>query len=103
MHLAMFPQNRSITLQVIRIGDLAIGVVPCEVFAETGLKINQQSPHKATFVIELANGYGGYLPTPQQHEWGGYETWPARSSFLEVQADPKIHDAVLRLLDEVKK
>ena len=25
--------------------------------------------------IELANGYNGYLPTPQQHALGGYETW----------------------------
>ena len=47
--------------------------------------------------IELAGGYGGYLPTPQQHRWGCYEAWPARSSFLEVQAEPEIRTVVLRL------
>jgi len=68
------------------------------VFAETGLAIKAGSPLRPTFTIELANGYNGYLPTPEQHELGGYETWPARSSYLEVQAEPKIRDSVLELL-----
>ena len=62
----------------------------------------KQSPHQATFTMQLANGYSGYLPTPQQHAWGGYETWPARSSRLEVEAEPKICAAVLQLLKQVK-
>ena len=49
----------------------------------------------------LANGYGGYLPPPEQHELGGYETWPARSSLLEVRAEPQIRAEALRLLGEV--
>ena len=48
--------------------------------------------------IELANGYGGYLPPREQHELGGYETWPARSSFLEPDAESKIRGEALRLL-----
>jgi neutral ceramidase len=96
--LAAGPERISIPLQAIRIGPLGIAAAPCEVFAQTGLEIKQRSPLKPTFVIELANGYGGYLPTPEQHAWGGYETWPARSSFLEVEAAPKIRDALLDLL-----
>jgi len=88
-------------LQAIRIGDIAIGAIPCEVFAETGLAIKKQSPARHTFVIELANGYHGYLPTPRQHELGGYETWPARSSRLEVAASDKIQAEMLRLLGRV--
>ena len=57
---------------------------------------------KPTFTIELANGYNGYLPTPEQHELGGYETWRARSSYLEVDASPKITKTLLELLDKVK-
>ena len=55
-------------------------------FVEIGLEIKKKSPLKPTFTIELANGYNGYLPTPEQHELGGYETWRARSSYLEVDA-----------------
>ena len=39
------------------------------------LEIKKKSPFKHTFVIELANGSYGYLPTPKHHELGGYETW----------------------------
>jgi hypothetical protein len=102
LHLSEFPDTRRVKLQAIRIGDLGIAAIPCEVFAETGLAIKKQSPYDATLTIELANGYGGYLPPPEQHELGGYETWPARSSFLEVQAEPKIRAEVTRLLREVK-
>ena len=102
LHLSKFPETRRVKLQAIRIGDLGIAAIPCEVFAETGLAIKKQSPHEATFTIELANGYGGYLPPPEQHKLGGYETWPARSSHLEVLAEPKIRAEVIRLLGEVK-
>jgi len=101
LHLAKMPPMESVRLQAIRIGDIAIGVIPCEVFAETGLAIKKQSPARHTFVIELANGYHGYLPTPRQHELGGYETWPARSSRLEVAASDKIQAEMLRLLGRV--
>jgi hypothetical protein len=89
-----------IPLQAIRIGDIGIAACPCEVFAETGLAIKKQSPLKHTFTMELANGFGGYLPTPQQHTWGGYETWPARSSHLEIEAEPKIRSKLLSLLQQ---
>ena len=42
---------------------------------EIGLVIKRRSPLPQTFTVSLANGYNGYLPTPQQHRWGGYETW----------------------------
>lgn len=103
LHLAESPETVTIRLQAIRIGRLGIAAVPCEVFAETGLAIKGESPHAETFTIELANGYGGYLPTPEQHALGGYETWPARSSFLETEAEPKIRAAVLRLLSDVRE
>jgi len=101
LELAKFPASVPVRLQVLRIGKLAIAAIPCEVFAETGLAIKEQSPLGATFMIELANGYNGYLPTRQQHAWGGYETWPARSSYLEVGAEAKIREAVLGLLRQV--
>ncbi len=101
LQLAKYPPTVSIPLQAFRVGELGIGAAPCEVFAETGLAIKAQSPFKATFTIELANGYGGYLPTPEQHGWGGYETWPARSSFLEIDAEPKIRAGILALLQHL--
>jgi len=88
-------------LQALRIGTLGITAIPNEVFGITGLKIKAQSSLRPTFNIELANGYGGYIPPPEQHKLGGYTTWEARSAGLEVQAEPKIVAAVLGLLEEV--
>ena len=101
--LAEYPPTMKLKLQAIRVGELGIAAVPCEVFAEIGLAIKKGSPLKPTFTIELANGYNGYLPTPEQHRLGGYETWRARSSYLEVDASPKITATVLELLRTVAR
>ncbi len=101
-HLAAFPDREAILLQVLRVGDVAIVATPCEAFAETGLAIKRDSPFPKTFTIGLANGAAGYLPPPAQHALGGYETWPARSSHLEIGAEPKIRAAIRKMLEEVR-
>jgi neutral ceramidase len=72
--------------------------LPCEVFAEIGLELKRRSPLRLTFTIDLANGY---LPSSEQHALGGYETWRATSSYLEVQASRKMTEALLETLNEV--
>ena len=102
MFLKDYPVQVPLLLQTVRIGDLAIAAVPCEVFAEIGLEIKRKSPFKPTFTIELANGCNGYLPAPDQHKLGGYETWRARSSYLEVNAAPKIVETLMDLFQRIR-
>ena len=71
-----------VVLQAVRIGELGITAIPNEVYGITGLKLKRQSPLKATFNLELANGATGYIPPPEQHLLGGYTTWPARTAGL---------------------
>ena len=99
--LAEYPARVPVRLQAIRIGQLGIVSSPCETFVETGLAIKKESPLRPTFVVELANGYNGYLPTARQHELGGYETWRARSSYLTVESEAKVRGTLLRLLQDV--
>lgn len=94
-------QSTEIVVQALRIGDIAIATTPNETYALTGLKLKHQSPLKQTMVIELANGGDGYIPPPEQHVLGGYNTWAARSAGLEVTAEPKIVEADLQLLEQV--
>lgn len=101
--LPKYPDAIPVTIQALRIGGLAVVAIPCEVFVEIGLKIKAKSPIKPVFTISLANGYNGYLPTKAQHALGGYETWRARSSYLEVDAADKIADKALDLLGELNK
>jgi len=100
--LDAFPDRVPVVIQTFKIGDLGIAAIPCEVFAEIGLEIKKRSPFKQSFTIELANGYNGHLPTPAQHKLGGYETWRARSSYLEVNASQKIFETVMELFDRLK-
>lgn len=97
--IAQEPQ-RELILQAFRVGELGIVGIPCEVYGITGLKIKARSPLQPTLNIELANGAEGYIPPPEQHALGGYTTWPARTAGLETQAEPKIVEAVLGLLED---
>lgn len=92
---------RNVKLQAVRVGDLGIAIWPCEVFAISGLKIKAQSPLQPTMNIELANAEEGYIPPPEIYPLGGYNTWPCRTAGLEPNAEPKIVDALLDLLEDV--
>ena len=97
LKLADYPDAVQVPLQVHRIGDLAVAAIPCEVFVETGLRLKRTSPFARHFTVSLANGYNGYLPQASDHALGGYETWRARSSYLEVDAEAKIVAALERM------
>jgi neutral ceramidase len=96
------PPELEIVLQAVRVGGLAITAIPFEVFVEIGLEVRERSPFEQTFTISLANGSEGYLPTPRHHELGGYETWLGTNR-VEVQAAPKIVDALLQMLARLHK
>lgn len=94
------PETADVKLQAIHIGDLGIAAIPFEVFTEIGLEIKAKSPFATTFTMELANGHYGYLPTPEQHELGGYETWMG-TNLVEREASRKITTGVLGLLGKL--
>ena len=99
--LATPSPETKLPIQALRIGDILIGTSPCETFAETGLEFKQRSPLKKAFMVELAHGYYGYMPTPRHFELGGYETWPGTND-LEPQAAPKLLSALLEMAAELK-
>jgi neutral ceramidase len=99
--LATPSPETKLPIQALRIGDILIGTSPCETFAETGLEFKQRSPLKKAFMVELAHGYYGYMPTPRHFELGGYETWPGTNN-LEPNAAPKLLSALLEMAEELK-
>ncbi len=102
LKLADYPDEVPVKLQVHRINGLSVAAIPCEVFVEIGLDLKKTSPFTRHFTISLANGYNGYLPTPEDHALGGYETWRARSSYLETQASVKISEKLKTMLSALK-
>lgn len=88
-------------IQAVRIGDLAMVVLMGEPFVEGQLEIKQRSPALRTFVAHMANGYAGYIPTPQAIKRGGYETRPSMGSKFAPEALALIVNASVKLLDEL--
>jgi len=83
-------------LQVIRIGDLVLSSSPAEMFVEFGLELKQRMNSRAALLVCLANGYVGYVPTPEAFEQGGYEpsTGPG---FLRPEAGNQIITALIEM------
>ena len=101
LELANGPREEKIILQALRLGEVGITSIPCEVLCEIGLSLKAKSPlPQTTFTIELANGHSGYLPTPRQHALGGYETWLGTCT-LEITASVKIQNELLKMLEKV--
>ncbi len=94
-------RTEDVIVQAIRIGDQAIVSIPFEVLVEIGLEIKEKSPFPHTFTIELANGAYGYLPPPNQHKLGGYETWIGTSRFVP-ESSVVLSRNLLEMLDELK-
>ncbi len=80
------------------IGDAAFISFPGELFTEIGMKIKAESPFKHTFIIGLANGCVGYVPTKESITQGGYEVDTRRA---DGSAEDLIVQNSLKLLDTV--
>lgn len=101
MHQLEASPTLSVVLQTVRIGEVGIAAIPFEVFVETGLELKGKSPFTPSFTISIANGSYGYLPTPEQHKLGGYETWLG-SNKVEEEASTKIVRTLLEMFGELK-
>ncbi|MEM7147024.1 MAG: neutral/alkaline non-lysosomal ceramidase N-terminal domain-containing protein [Verrucomicrobiota bacterium] len=100
LNLARQNPEVDVLIQAVRIGDQAIVSLPFEVLVEIGLELKEKSPFKNTFVIELANGSYGYLPTPHQHDLGGYETWLGTCN-VEKDSSEILTQNLLEMLEEL--
>ncbi len=88
---------KNVRHQAIRIGDAVLATVPCEVFTEIGLKIKQQSPFEKTFVLGLAAGHSGYIPTAEEYLEGGY-------AVVNTHYSPKCEDVTINAcIEQINK
>jgi hypothetical protein len=62
----------SIELHIIRLGDVALATNPFELFTEYGVRIKARSKAEQTFIVQLACGNAGYLPTENAIKGGSY-------------------------------
>ncbi|HSR30860.1 MAG TPA: hypothetical protein VLY63_09870 [Anaerolineae bacterium] len=82
----------------IAIDDTAFFSFPGELFTEIGLKIKAASPFARTYIIDLANGSVGYIPSRKAIGEGGYAVDVRR---VDAEAEDVILSQSQALLEQV--
>ena len=62
-------------VHLIRLGTVAIATNPFELFLDYGNQIKARSKAEQTFLVQLANGGEGYLPTEKAEKGGHYSAF----------------------------
>lgn len=96
-------KERTTSIQVVQIGQVAIVGVPAEYFTGLGIDIKRRSPFRHTIIAELANDWIGYLPDREAHRLGGYQTWMGQHSYAEVGTGERMADEVVAMLNEMAR
>lgn len=86
-----------IELQGLRLGDAVFIAIPAEVFVEIGLRLKRRAAQQ-TFIVGIANGYIGYLPTRTAYEEGGYEVVSAKCA---AEAEETLIQKALELEEQL--
>ena len=64
-----------IEIHILKLGDIVFATNPFELFLNYGNQIRARSKAKQTFLIQLACGSKGYLPTEKAEKGGHYSAY----------------------------
>lgn len=93
--------QEKLTMQTLKVGDIVFNSMPGEMFNELGLDLKARSKYDKNIIVELANGYYGYIATEKAFGEGGYEVSLDYFINLEERAGHKIVDTLLELQSEL--
>ena len=90
--------NYAFSCHILRLGSVAIATNPFELFHEYGQRIKARARAEQVFVIQLADGCGGYLPTRAAVAGGSYSSKPA-STVCGPDGGDALVERTLELID----
>ncbi len=94
--------ERSMELQLFRLGDVYLAGTPTQMFTQFGKRIKEKMPG-ACLVSIFSNDYCGYVPTPELiGEKGVYEAQLCPTSALEPATGDKVVEGILSLVKDLK-
>ena len=95
-------QPYKMELHALRLGDVAIATNEFELFTDYGVQMKARSPAVQTFVIQLAAGSYGYLPTERAVR-GGHYSAVIQSSKIGPDGGQVLVDRTVEAINELWK
>jgi len=89
-----------VEIHVIRFRDIAIVTNPFELFLDYGIRMKARSKALQTFVVQLACGCSGYLPTAKAVASGGYGG-EAASNNVGPEGGQELVNQAVKLINEM--
>ncbi|MFA7636790.1 MAG: hypothetical protein WCX81_03400 [Monoglobales bacterium] len=84
-------------VHIMRLGTIAIATNPFELFLDYGNQIRARSAAEQTFIIQLANGREGYLPTEKAERGGHYSAFVASGSVGHEGGDMLVRETLTHI------
>lgn len=83
-----------IEVHVIRLGSIAIATNPFELFLDYGNQIKVRSHAEQTFLVQLACGTEGYLPTEKAEKGGHYSAFISSGQVGHIGGDQLVRETL---------
>lgn len=96
-----YQRMHKVDVHVMRLGDMVFVTNPFELFLDYGNRIKTRSHAMQTFVVQLANGSLGYLPTKVAYETGGYGV--DRGCRVEPEGGEILTESTLSAIADIMK
>ena len=81
-------------VHIIRLGSIAIATNPFELFLDYGNQIKTRSLAEQTFLVQLANGTEGYLPTEKAERGGHYSAFISSGQVGHVGGEQLVRETL---------
>ena len=94
--------NIPVESHFIRLGTIAIATNPFELFLDYGNQIKARSVCEQTFLIQLANGADGYLPTAKAESGGHYSAFLSSGQVGHVGGEILVRQTLDQIRDLFK-
>ncbi len=81
-------------IHILKLGPVAIATNPFELFLDYGNKIKARSYAEQTFLIQLANGSEGYLPTEKAEKGGHYSAFISSGKVGHIGGEQLVNETL---------
>ena len=86
-------------VHIVRLGNVAIATNPYELFLDFGNQIKARSDAEQTFLIQLSNGYEGYLPTEKAENNGHYSAFISSGNVGHAGGEQLVRETLQNIRD----